>query len=112
MGETHRGTDRPCFQVRPAGTQDAIGRTGPDDLDGAVSHNGLVWGTYIHGVFDRPGFRRAWLNQVRLRKGWLPIDPQVSERVSRRFDHELDRWADHLRAHLLRIDVLQVQSLS
>lgn len=112
MGETHRGTDRPCFQVRPAGTQDAIGRTEPDDLDGAVGHHGLVWGTYIHGVFDRPGFRRAWLNQVRLRKGWLPIDPQVSERVSRRFDHELDRWADHLRTYLPRIDVLQVRSLS
>lgn len=112
MGETHRGADRPCFQVRPAGNRDSIGRTGPDALDGAVSPNGLVWGTYIHGVFDQPGFRRAWLNQVRRRKGWLPLDGAVSERVSRRFDHELDRWADHLAGYLPHRDILRATSAS
>lgn len=110
MGETHRGTDRPCFQVHPAGNQDSIGRTGPDALDGAVSRDGLVWGTYIHGVFDQPGFRRAWLNQMRRRKEWDPLNSEDSERVSRRFDEELDRWADHVRIHLSRIDVFPFQS--
>ena len=110
MGETHRGTDRPCFQVRPVGHHDLMGRTESEGLDGAVSHNGLVWGTYIHGVFDQPGFRRAWLNQVRRRKGWRPLDCDVSEQVSRRFDDEMDRWADHVASHLPQFDVRRIAS--
>ena len=110
MGETRRGADRPCFQVRPVRTPDPTGRSCSDPLDGAANRNGLVWGTYIHGVFDQPGFRRAWLNQARRRKGWLPLDWEVSEQVSRRFDHELDRWADHLSRHLHQIDLLRIKS--
>lgn len=112
MGETQRGQVRPCFQVCPVGSIDAIARGWTDGLDGAVSDNGLIWGTYIHGVFDQPGFRRVWLNRIRRRKGLTPIDSEVSERVSRRFDHELDRWADHVRCHLRQIDLLQFPSPS
>lgn len=110
MGETQRGADRPCFQLSPVGTPDPTGRSWSDPLDGAANRNGLVWGTYIHGVFDQPGFRRAWLNQARRRKGWLPLDCEASERVSRRFDHEIDRWADHLSSHLNQIDLLRMES--
>lgn len=110
MGETERGQSRPCFQVRPVGIPDPISRSWSDCLDGAMNHNGLIWGTYIHGVFDQPGFRRAWLNQIRRRKGWSPLNCEVSERVSRRFDQELDRWADHLTSHLHQIDVLRIKA--
>ncbi len=68
--------------------------------DGAISANGLVWGTYIHGVFDQPEFRRQWLNRVRIRKNLQPIDVGTSQAVSERFDHALDRWADHVENHL------------
>jgi len=69
-------------------------------LDGAMSADGLVWGTYIHGVFDQPDFRRQWLNRVRVRKNLLPLDVEMSQTVSARLSHALDRWADHVEMYL------------
>lgn len=102
MGVTYRGNDGPCFQV--SCSQDFSDPTGGSLakvlLDGAVNCTGLVWGTYIHGVFDQPHFRRAWLNRIRRRKGWEILDLDASESVSRRLDGELDRWADHVAKYL------------
>jgi adenosylcobyric acid synthase len=69
-------------------------------LDGAMGPDGMVWGTYIHGVFDRPAFRRAWLNRVRARKQLPALAVEVSRAVTSRLDQALDRWADHVGAHL------------
>jgi len=30
----------------------------------AYSDDGQVWGTYVHGLFERGGFRQAWLNEI------------------------------------------------
>jgi adenosylcobyric acid synthase len=67
-----------------------------EEFDGAIRHVSLVWGTYIHGVFDKPGFRRAWLNHAREKKGLLPFDSHTSKSVTARSQGEIDRWADHL----------------
>ena len=40
--------------------------------DGAVSNDGRVYGSYLHGVFDEPGFRNLILNKLRMKKG-LPL---------------------------------------
>lgn len=37
------------------------------------SEDGLTWGTYLHGVFDAPVFRRRILNGLRARRGWAPL---------------------------------------
>ncbi|MBV7336036.1 cobyric acid synthase [Chloroflexi bacterium TSY] len=34
--------------------------------DGAVSQDGRVWGTYLHGIFDNDHFRSQWLRSL----GW------------------------------------------
>jgi adenosylcobyric acid synthase len=34
--------------------------------DGFISSDGNIWGTYFHGVFNTPGFRRTWLKSI----GW------------------------------------------
>ena len=60
----------------------------------------MVWGSYIHGLFDRAGFRRAWLNRICLRRGLPPLDIERSERITQLLSKELDRWADHLNIHL------------
>jgi adenosylcobyric acid synthase len=99
MGYTRRGGGLPCFRIRLCGNQ-ANQLTQPDSLDGAVSRDGLVWGTYLHGVFDDPEFRRAWLNRIRRRKGWEAVSLPASVQVSHRLAGELDRWADHLERHL------------
>jgi adenosylcobyric acid synthase len=62
--------------------------------------DGMVWGTYVHGVFDHSTFRRAWLNRIRARKNLAVIPVSVSESVTNRVDLEIDRRADHLALHV------------
>lgn len=45
-------------------------REAADAQDGVIRADGLVMGTYIHGIFDNDVFRRGILNQLRTRKGW------------------------------------------
>ena len=104
MGRTQRHEHRPCFelQARAEGSERRSGATGLDEqcLDGAVRDDGLVWGTYIHGLFDQPAFRRAWLNRLRTRKGLPVLDPSLSQQVNDKRRDALDRWADHVAQHL------------
>jgi adenosylcobyric acid synthase len=64
--------------------------------DGAVSPDGRVWGSYLHGLFDDEATRRALLESLRgtLRPASPPSSPTLS------LDAELDRLADHLEKHL------------
>ncbi len=63
-------------------------------IDGAVSPDGRIFGTYIHGILDNHSFRTALVNRFRKEKGLeirkegeAPPDP-------------FDRLAAHLEAHL------------
>lgn len=104
MGRTDPGPHQPCFQLngRMESSHDhaSMGTSDVRCSDGAVREDGLVWGTYIHGLFDQPQFRRAWLNRVRCRKGLEPIELARSQQVNHTRRHALDRWADHLEQHL------------
>ena len=66
------------------------------DFDGARAFEGRAWGTYVHGLFDRPGFRRAFLNRLRGARGWRPLETSAAWDP----DRELDRLADHVGAHV------------
>lgn len=97
----------PCFRIVSRRDVSPSSRLSPQKgkvemgaIDGARSPDGRVWGTYIHGVFDQPRFRRQWLNRVRCRKGLAPLDTKISDAVSQRLSRALDHWADHLEAHL------------
>ncbi len=96
MGFTQRVAGFPCFEI----VKRQSGRDGMPFDDGVMSRDGLVWGTYLHGVFDQPGFRRAWLNRIRDRKGLAALDVSVSQAVSGRLVETLDRWAEHLEQHI------------
>ena len=39
-----------------------------DVIDGFVTSNGQVMGTYIHGILDNDGLRRSILNALRTKK--------------------------------------------
>lgn len=73
MGESYRGPGAvPAFLLRRENG------AGEQVLDGAVAANGLVFGTYLHGLFDADGFRRTFLNQLRARKNLPPLPVQYS----------------------------------
>jgi adenosylcobyric acid synthase len=59
--------------------------------DGAISADGRVQGTYLHGLFTSDAFRRAWLAQ---------FGADSSLAYESRIEQALDALADHLEAHL------------
>lgn len=61
---------------------------------GARSEDGLIWGCYVHGLFDADPFRRWFIDRLRTRCGLNPAG-----RILARYDIEpaLDRLADALR---------------
>ena len=64
MGRTKLMSGEPLFKIRKkSGKRCAL-------FDGAVSKDGKVWGTYIHGIFDNDGFRRRFIRKVT--RGTLP----------------------------------------
>jgi adenosylcobyric acid synthase len=107
MGRTNREHAAPRFRILCRLQSGTAGSDIDDDeySDGAISDDGRVWGTYIHGVFDRPGFRRLWLNQIRERKGLTPAPATSSEKVTRRLSSAIERWADHVQRHLNLIPI-------
>lgn len=44
-------------------------KNGCSVADGAVTADGLAFGTYLHGLFDSDAFTRAVVNGLRARKG-------------------------------------------
>jgi adenosylcobyric acid synthase len=71
--------------------------------DGAISSDGRVMGTYVHGLFAGDEFRHAFLNTLRTReKSGLSYDALV--------DRVLDELADHLAHHLDTKRILDLAS--
>jgi adenosylcobyric acid synthase len=62
--------------------------------DGCSSNEGRIWGTYLHGIFDNPGFRRAWLRSL----GWE--ETGAGKALSMMREEAYDRLADHVEEHL------------
>ena len=63
MGQTTGNNTRPLFSVTPKNKGQA------DYIDGAMTSDGLVFGTYLHGLFDNDNFRHAFITKLRKRKG-------------------------------------------
>ncbi len=70
-------------------------RSGKDALDsgGAANFEEDIIGTYIHGIFDNDGFRRAFLDCIRAKKGLAP--KSRSDGID--WDAECDRLAKIVR---------------
>jgi len=67
-----------------------------DVVLGVSNETGNVWGTYLHGIFENDSFRRWLLNQVRIKKGLLPIENITVFNLNR----EIDLLAEVVRKHL------------
>jgi adenosylcobyric acid synthase len=86
VGRTAVGSARPPFVV--------VERHGRrvEDPDGAVSADGRVLGTYLHGIFADPALRRALLEWLATRRG-VPPDPRWGQigAASARYDRLADQ---------------------
>jgi len=72
---------------------------------GVASDDGLIWGSYLHGIFDNDHFRRWFLDGLRHKQGLAPMG-----RICAPYDLEpaFDRLADTVRTQL---DIKQVYRL-
>ena len=84
--EMHMGLTEGPDRARP------FARLSNGSAEGAVSPDGLVVGTYIHGLFADDRQRSAWL--LRFAAGGAAIS------YDRLIDETLDRLAAHLEAHI------------
>ncbi|POO54560.1 cobyric acid synthase [Agrobacterium rosae] len=83
--EMHVGITEGADVIRPFST---IGNL----KDGAISTDGRVFGTYMHGLFADDNHRSAWLKRLGSESSTLNYEQQV--------DAVLDRLADHMERHL------------
>jgi len=82
--EIHMGRTRAQAEFVPLGP-------GLDESIGAISEDGQVAGTYLHGIFDNDELRRKFLDFLRVKKGLGPKETISSYRSFR--EEQLDRLA-------------------
>jgi adenosylcobyric acid synthase len=91
LGETHLHSGAAFSSITRVGESS-------ERLDGCVSEDGLVIGTYVHGLFDEDVFRHAFIDAARGASGLSPSIERVSASANR--ERRIDRLAGHLRASL------------
>jgi adenosylcobyric acid synthase len=106
--EIHMGRTELAPDVRPAFT--ILVRSGEKVFfpDGAVNRDGLVFGTYIHGIFDSDSFRRHLINTLRRRKGLDPLSSSNTLPVHEQRERDFDKLAAVVRSSL---DMEKIYSL-
>jgi len=106
MGETAPGPDlRPAFKIIARLNQKV------EIEEGAVSPDGMVWGTYIHGLFENDRFRRRFIES--LQKGQGLSSHQVNDLDYKAFKEKgYDKLAAALREALDIRQIYQIMGIS
>ena len=79
-----------------------------DKIIGYQNENGLVWGTYLHGIFDADLFRRCWLDEIRKRKNLAPLS---EIQFVYEIETALDNLADVMRQNMQIGKIYQAMNL-
>ncbi|HEY9811093.1 MAG TPA: cobyric acid synthase CobQ [Halomicronema sp.] len=66
---------------------------------GVVDTEQLIWGTYLHGLFDNGPWRRSWLNHLRQQRGLKSLPTGIPNYREQR-ETLLDAVADIVGQHL------------
>ena len=102
MGETQRGENTSPFAMfTECNTQPY------HNLDGAISSDGRVLGTYLHGLFDSGEFTRSLLDSLRLRKGLSAWEGEVFD-YQKHKNQQFDILADAMREHIDMEKIYQI----
>jgi cobyric acid synthase CobQ/L-threonine-O-3-phosphate decarboxylase len=64
---------------------------------GACREDGRLWGSYLHGLFDADGFRRWFIDRLRVRRGLAPLG---KVQVCYDLEPAFERLAEVVRASL------------
>ena len=75
--------------------------------DGAVSPDGSVMGSYLHGIFDRSNFTRPLLNKLRESKGLEPLPDSIFDYALHK-EEQFNILAAQMREHL---DIAEITRL-
>ena len=98
MGKSEIGNDSPMFLVSSHGV---------DHYDGAISKNGLVFGSYLHGLFDDKLIREDIIKYLAKKKKIEP--PRVSRNINDEWDQSLNLLTSTVTKHL---DIEKIFKLS
>ncbi|WP_009632203.1 cobyric acid synthase CobQ [Synechocystis sp. PCC 7509] len=101
--EIHQGRSR--LIDLEAGTKDYSPLFDDPSL-GLVDKDQLVWGSYLHGLFDNGAWRRAWLNRLRQQRGLKSLPTGIPNYREQR-ESMLDTLATNIEAHLNLNDILR-----
>lgn len=85
----HGPTTKPLLHLRREGQPQAI-------IDGAMSTDGRIIGTYLHGLFDNDEFRHAFLKAARAACHLAPASAFANVKAER--EARFDRLAAHVRS--------------
>lgn len=102
MGETQRGEN-----TSPFATFTECNTQPYHNLDGAISDDGRVLGTYLHGLFDSGEFTRSLLDSLRLRKGLSAWEGEVFD-YQKYKNQQFDILADAMREHIDMAKIYQI----
>jgi adenosylcobyric acid synthase len=89
VGVTTRGDHAPLLRITRCGSGETVD-------DGAISSDGRILGTYVHGLFDEPVAARALIDHLCAVCGRPPLD---ADAIAPRED-PYARLAAHVRAHV------------
>ena len=99
--EIHMGRTRWLENTRPAFVILKRNDQQVYQEDGAISTDGRVWGTYLHGLFENDSFRRWFLNRIQVKTEGLG---SAKKRSTIHYDQEreqaFNRLAQITRKHL------------
>lgn len=76
------------------GNKSPLFRLEDGSFDGSISNDGKIWGTYLHGIFNTPWFRRKWLVSIGWKENGRARDLHDVQ------DEQLDSLADVIEQNL------------
>ncbi|MBA2747954.1 MAG: cobyric acid synthase CobQ [Tatlockia sp.] len=101
--EIHQGRSR---LIEPDAITSNYNPLFDDSSLGLVDKDQLIWGSYLHGLFDNGAWRRAWLNRLRQQRGLKSLPTGIPNYREQR-ESMLDTLATSIEAHLNLNDILK-----
>lgn len=102
--EIHHGQ---TGELQHSGIMPVIQREDGETI-GLGSRDGLIWGTYLHGIFDADEFRRWFIDALRKRKG---LSPHGIVLWTYDLEPAFDRLADTVRKNLRVEEIYKLMRL-